>query len=291
MIAVLGASGQLGGLVAQGLADRGVRACALTRRQVKVPLPARYADLRDGGSLEAALGDVERLFLVTPHGPDQDLLEQAAIRAAVRAGVDRIVKISGGAASLGPNGPTPTAVAHWRSERAIEQTGLGFTFLRPSFLTQNVVERFAELVQAFGVLPSPFGTAPIAMVDARDVAACAIEALLADVADDRAWQLTGPAAVSTADIARGLGVRHLTIPSGLAARALRRRGADDFEVAHATRMAAYFASGADGATTDHVRRLTSRSPRPATELLHERAADFAPRTPLARLLTRSPTGG
>ena len=288
MIAVLGATGQLGGLVADGLARRDARACVLARRQVReLPLPARYADLRDDESTETALAGVERLFLVTPHGPDQDLLEQTAIRAALRAGVQRIVKVSGGAPSLGPNGPTSTAVAHWRSERLIEASGIGFTHLRPSFFAQNLVERFAGPVRMLGLLPSPMGTAPIAMVDARDVADCAVAALLKPDADNRAWQLTGPAAVSTADVARHLGVRHVSIPAAVASRALRRRGASPFEVAHAAAMARYFASGADGAVTDHVRRLTGRPARPVGALLDERADDFAAATPLAHLLTRS----
>lgn len=291
MIAVLGASGQLGGLVADGLARRGARACALVRRQVDgLPLTARYADLRDGQATEAALLGIERLFLVTPQRPDQDLLEQVAIAAALRAGVGRIVKVSGGAPSLGPNGPTATSVAHWRGERLIEASGLGYTFLRPSFFAQNLVERFADPVRTLGVLPSPMGAAPIAMVDARDVAECAVAALLADEPDHRAWQLTGPSSTSTVDVARHLGARHVSIPPALAGRALRRQGATPFDIAHATAMARYFASGADGTVTDHVRRLTGREPRPVTALLSEEAARFRPATPLAHLLT-SFTGG
>lgn len=288
MIAVLGATGQLGGLVAAGLVAGGVEACALVRREVDgLPLPVRHGDLADPGSLDAALSGVERLFLVTPHSPDQDLLEQHAVGAAYRAGVKRIVKISGGAPLLGPNAPTPTAVAHWRSERLIEETGLGFTFLRPSFFAQNLLERFGPPVRQLGLLPSPLGTAPIAMVDARDIAACAIAALTDPNPADAAWQLTGPAGVTIPQVAAHLGVRHLPVPVGVASRALRRGGASPFDVAHAARMAAYFASGADGVPTDHVFRLTGRGPRAVTELLDEHAACFRPATPLARILNRS----
>ncbi len=291
MIAVLGAGGQLGRLVAAGLADRGADAYALVRRTFNdLPLPSRHADLADPASLDAALSGMDRLFLVTPHGPDQDLLEEAAIAAAYRAGVQRIVKISGSAPSLGPNGPTTTAVSHWRSEQLIEATGFGFTFLRPSFFAQNLLERFAPQVRKLGVLPSPLGSAPIAMVDARDVAACAVAALVDPSPTDAAWQLTGPAGISLPEIAGHLGVRHLGVPAQLASSALRREGASAFDVAHAARMAQYFASGADGAPTDHVLRLTRQAPRPVTALLREHAADFTPATPLARILSRT-TGG
>ena len=291
MIAVLGATGRIGGLVAADLAERGTPTCALVRRpgRSSLPLPARAFDLpgtADPRALEAALGGVDRLLLVTPHGPDQDLLEAAAIAAAQRAGVRRIVKISGSPASLGPNGTTATAVAHWRGEQRIEASGLGFTFLRPSFFAQNVLDRFAPPVRALGVLPSPLGRAPIAMVDVRDVAACAVAALLDPDPTDSAWHLTGPAGVTIPDLAAHLGVRHVAVPARVAAAALRRGGASPFEVAHAARMATYFASGADGAPTDHVRRLIGQAPRPAAALLDEHAALFAPATPLARLFHR-----
>jgi uncharacterized protein YbjT (DUF2867 family) len=98
------------------------------------------ADLSAPATLAAAFDGVERLLLLTAHGPDQELHEAAALDAAVAAGVQRIVKISGGAPTLGPNGTTPTAVAHWRSEQRIERSGLDFTFLRPSFFMQNLLD-------------------------------------------------------------------------------------------------------------------------------------------------------
>lgn len=256
MIAVLGSTGTIGRHVAAGLAERDAAVRLLRRPD---------ADLREPASLRAALDGAEQLFLLTPHGPDQDLLEANAVDAAVDAGVRRVVKISGGAPSLGPNGPASTAVAHWRSERRIEESGLGFCFLHPSFLMQNL----AAMAPKAGLLLAPMGNSPIAMVDARDAAACAVAALL-DGGPDTAWHVTGPAGVTFADVARAMGVRYVNVPPRLAAKALRRRGASAFEVDHAVRMAAYFASGADGAPTDAVRRLTGRAPRTVQQFLNEK---------------------
>lgn len=257
MIAVLGSTGTIGRHVAAGLAERDAAVRLLRRPD---------ADLRDPSSLRAALDGTEQLFLLAPHGPDQDLLEANAVDAAVDAGVRRIVKISGGAPSLGPNGPSSTAVAHWRSERRIEDSGLGFCFLRPSFLMQNL----ATMAPKAGLLLAPMGSAPIAMVDARDVAACAVAALLDETAADQAWHVTGPAGVTFKDVARALGARYVDVPPRLAAAALRRRGASPFEADHAVRMAAYFATGADGAPTDAVRRLTGHAPRTLQQFLNEK---------------------
>jgi hypothetical protein len=53
-------------------------------------------------------------------------------------------------------------------------------------------------------------------------------------------------------------------------------------------MAAYFASGADSAATDHVLRLTGRAPRSIEAFLDEHASAFSPTTRLARALSPAP---
>ena len=288
MIAVLGATGRVGRHVAAGLAAAGVEACALVREpdRAELPLPTRPADLRRPETLPTAFAGAERLLLLTPHVPDQEQLEAAAINAAVTAGVTRIVKISGGAATLGPNGTTPTAIAHWRSEQRIERSGLEFSFLRPSFYMQSLLDAIGPTLARTGLLVAPFGIAPIAMVDASDVAACAVAELLAEAPAHRAWQLTGPRAVTLDGIATHLGVRFLRVPPRVAANALARQGLEAAEIEHALRMAAYLASGADGAVTDHVSRLTSGAPRGIEDFLDEHRATFAPTTGLARILHR-----
>jgi len=287
MIAVLGATGRVGQHVATGLAAAGVPARALVRNpaSVDLPLESLRADLHRPDTLPTALRGVERLLLLTPHVPDQDLLEAAAVDAAAAAGVRRIVKISGGPATLGPNGTTATATAHWRSEQRIDRSGLEFAFLRPSVFMQNLLETAAPGVSRTGLLTAPFGDAPIAMVDARDVAACAVASLLDDRPLHAAWHLTGPRPVTYPAIAARLGVRHAKVPPTVTAAALRRRGLPAPAVEHALRMAAYLAAGADGAVTDHVLRLTGAPPRSIEAFLADHRDAFAPATRVARLLS------
>jgi NAD(P)H dehydrogenase (quinone) len=291
VIAVLGATGRIGRHVVEALADQPVEAIALVRQPEggELPIPARRGDFCDPASIRAALDGVTRLFLLSPRGPDQDLFEQATIRAAVAVGVERIVKISGSAASLGPSGTTSTGTAHWRSEQRIEQAGIGFSFLRPSYFQQNLLATVATTVARTGVLLSPFSHAPIAMIDVRDIAACAVAELINPRPIDQAWQLTGPRGVTFDELATRLGVRYLAIPPRAAAIALANQGYSASEVEHALRMAAYFAAGVDGAATDHVQRLTGRPPRAVDALLGEHRDLFAPSTVLAPLLSRTTT--
>ncbi|WP_354701740.1 NAD(P)H azoreductase [Paraconexibacter sp. AEG42_29] len=291
MIAVLGATGRVGRHVAAALSGQPLPARALVRRPdaADVPLPTVAADLADAASVRAALEGATRLFLLTPHGPDQDLLEAVAVSAAADAGVQHVVKVSGGAASLGPSGTTATATAHWRSEQRIEQSGMGFTFLRPSFFQQNLLTAVASVVARTGLLVAPFGRSPIAMVDVRDVAASAVAALTDPDPLDQAWTLTGPRGVTFDDVAALIGVRYVPVPPRAAGRTLRRRGASAHEADHAVRMAAYFAAGCDGTPTGHVRQLTGRAPRPVSTLLAEHRGCFTSPLPpaLARVLSRT----
>jgi uncharacterized protein YbjT (DUF2867 family) len=265
MIGLLGATGTIGSRVAALLGEQDAAVRCLVRDPSRVHAAAVRVDLRDPDSLRRGIEGCDQLFLLTAHSPDQDLHEAAAVDAAVAAGIRRIVKLSGGAPSLGPNGPASTAVSHWRSERRIEESGLSFCFLRPSFLMQNI----AGLQPVGRLLPAPISDAPIAMIDARDVARCAVAALLEPDAPDQAWHLTGPAGVTFSTVARSLGLRYVQVPPSLAARAMKRRGASAFEIEHALRMARYFSSGADGTPTDSVARLTGRAPASLNDYLQQ----------------------
>lgn len=259
MIAVLGGTGTIGRELASQLSERGVPARAVVRSTDawNLPLDATLGDLHDRQSLERAFDGANDLFLLTPSGPDQDEMEQNALAAALAAGVKRIVKISGGAPTLGPNGTTSTAVTHWQSEQRIEASGIKFQFLRPSFLMQNIL----GLPVIGGLMPAPMGNGPIAMVDARDVASCAAALLTRDDDPNGAWQLTGPTSVTFADAAKAHGVRYVSVPPRIARLGLKRRGTSPFEIDHSIRMARYFASGADGSPTGDVEALTGRRPR------------------------------
>ncbi|MFA4926893.1 MAG: NAD(P)H-binding protein [Patulibacter sp.] len=279
MIALLGATGRIGRPVAHLLHERGLPVRALVRDPATagLPVPTVAADLRDPASLRAALRGCERLFLLTPHGRDQDLLEAAAIDAAIAVGVAGIVKISGGAASLSPNGPTSTAVGHWRSEGRIEDSGLEFAHLRPPFLMQNLLEQVAPVARKTGVVVGPFADEPIAMVDAEDVAACAVALLAAPTLGRAGYTITGPRPVTHREIARALNARIVRLPLGVTAAALRARGETPWAIDHAVRMAAFLRSGAAAAPTDAVRRLTGRPAVPIEQFLIRHGEAFSRR--------------
>ena len=87
----------------------------------------------------------------------------------------------------------------------------------------------------------------------------------ANKVENRGYADNGIAAFK--DAAAELGARYVNVPPRLAAAALRMHGASPFEIDHSLRMSAYFATGADGAPTDHVRRVTGRPARSLDDFL------------------------
>ena len=141
MILVTGATGKVGREVVRQLAAESVPARALVRDPTRVSflrLPGIEivgGDLASPGTLPPAFEGVEAVFLATPAAPDQVELQSNALEAARRAGARRIVKVS---VAGGPDAGTQIGRWHWATEKQIEASGLGFTFLRPTLYMQQM---------------------------------------------------------------------------------------------------------------------------------------------------------
>src|SRR4029453_8315612 len=101
-------------------------------RRLPQGVPAGQGDLNQAASLDAAFDGAEGAFLLS--GYDDDGL----VAAMKRGGVRRVALLSSSAA---PTGDLTNAVAayHIRSERAIEESGLRWTFLRPNTFMSNTL--------------------------------------------------------------------------------------------------------------------------------------------------------
>ncbi|WP_326667915.1 SDR family oxidoreductase [Streptomyces sp. NBC_01257] len=287
MILVTGATGSIGRHLVRRLRELRVEFTALVRDADKGrALGCRYVvgDLDDPGSVAAALVGVDRLLLnsagaaPTADGAPQPMIAQqkAVIDAAVRAGVTRIVKVSvwhahrGGRLAEG---------AHWEIEQHLKASGVDWSLLQPSGFMQNFLTG-AGTFSDDGSLIAAAPDAPVSYVDCYDIAACAASLLTEDGGTGRAFVLTGPEALTMAEIAgqlspvlgRPVGIVSLG-PDAMALR-LRTLGvpaqfADD--VAH---LWAEVATGSLAGTTREVENLTGREPRTFAQFLHANRAAF-----------------
>ena len=135
-------------------------------------------------------------------------------------------------------------------------------------------------VRTQGMLFAPVGTARISMIDPADVAAVAARALTEDGHDGRDYVLTGPAAVSYADVAQaaaaasGRRVDYADIPPEAAIEAMTGAGVPAFAAQQIVAVFAELRRGVQSETTDAVRRVTGRDPRSVTDWFAEHAAAF-----------------
>jgi uncharacterized protein YbjT (DUF2867 family) len=87
---------------------------------------------------------------------------------------------------------------HRAGEEAIRDSGLGWTFLRPTGFMSNALN-WAPMITADQIVHAPFAAGRAAVVDPADIAAVAAACLTHDGHDDRVYELTGPEPLSPAD--------------------------------------------------------------------------------------------
>jgi NAD(P)H dehydrogenase (quinone) len=274
LIAVTGATGGLGGRVARRLAAAGAAQRLVVRDPDRAPaLPgaevarARY---EDPGTVRAALTGVDTLLFVsaTEH-PDRIGLHRGAIDAAEQAGVRRIVYTS----FLGAAADATFTFArdHWHTEQRIRGTGVAFTFLRDS-LYQDVLPYFA----GDGTIRGPAGDGRFGPVTRDDIAEVATAVLLNPGHEGRTYDLTGPAAVTMAEIAEDLAqaagrpVRYHAENLDEAYGSRAHLGAPRWEVDGWVSTYAAIAAGELDCVTDAVATVTGR---PATSFAEFLAAN------------------
>jgi NAD(P)H dehydrogenase (quinone) len=200
-ILLTGVTGQVGGAAVRALGPAGLRVLA------REPLELGGAEVAvgsfdDGDSLRRALDGVDVLFLTGRDNPDQVAQHLRVLEVAAERGVAHVVKLS----ALGARAGSPVALMRWHAavEDALRGSSLAWTFLRPHLYMQNLL-RFAGDVAAGGRLAAPMGDVRFPLVDTRDVGA-AVATVLRDPAAHAGatYALTGPAAVTYADVAAAL---------------------------------------------------------------------------------------
>jgi uncharacterized protein YbjT (DUF2867 family) len=158
-------------------------------------------DMNDPGTLSPAFEGVDRIYLLTPSLADQTPQVENLVDAAVTADVKHIVRHSAlGAGTADP--PYSLAANHNTAEDIVAEAGIATTFVRPTAFMQNLLND-AESVHEQSAIYSPVGH-PVAYVDARDVAAVAATVLTGESHDGEAYPVTGPEAITHADIVAAL---------------------------------------------------------------------------------------
>jgi len=273
LIAVTGATGHVGGLVAHDLARAGARLRLVVRSAARAPqLPGAEVTVASYGNLEAsvdALDGVDVLLMVSA-AESVDRLDQhrTFIDAAARAGVRHVVYTSFLGAA--PDATFTLARDHWATEEHLRAVGIPHTILRDSFY----LDFLPNLAGPDGVIRGPAGDGVLGAVARADVARVAAHVLLAPHEHAGAtYELTGREALSLADAAhiltevtgRETTYHPETVEEAYASRA--SYGAPDWQVDAWVSTYTAIAAGEMALVTDTVERLTGRRPATLRELL------------------------
>lgn len=280
---VTGASGHLGRRVVELLLDSGTpNLIAATRKPDGLTdltargVELRKADFDDPASLEAAFAGVDRLLIISTDAlgtPGQRQRQhKAAVEAAVKAGVKHIVYTS--MANPEPDSPIPFAPDHLATEQAIESSGIPFTILRINWYAEYF---FVSLPPAlkFGKWLTSAGEGRTAYVAREDVARAAAAALSAGTAQSRRLDITGPQALTPAEIVDlvndifGSNIALVPVDDEALANNLAAAGTPAPLAELVVAMERNSREGRVGAVSDAVEQLTGKPPHSLREFLAE----------------------
>lgn len=283
-ILVTGATGTIGSQVVKAL--RGatgftVRAAVRSAEKAKalaganvVPVDFDYAD---EAAVAKALAGANAVFLVTPFVPDQVEIATKFVGAAKKAGVSKIVKLS----AIGVEAEPGIQLGRWHraSEKAIEASGIPFTFLRPNNFFENFVGYYPP--DANGNIYLPLGDAKVSFVAGADIAAVAKVALTERGHEGKAYDITGGEAFGVADAAKAIGeatgrtVRYVDVPEEAARSGMTSAGMPGWMVEAMMELHAIDKAGYAAGVSDAVQKLTGRTPIAFPAFAKENAARWA----------------
>jgi uncharacterized protein YbjT (DUF2867 family) len=290
-VAVTGATGHVGGVLARRLRARGVAVRAIGRSADRLrPLMAEGAESHVGSVEDAAFltrvftGATAVFAMIPPdyttpdHRAYQRQVGDTLASAIEKAKVPRVVSLSSVGADL-DSGNGPIAGVHDLEKRLEAVPGLHALHLRPAYFMENHLQNIG-LIKAKGIAGSPLkGDLSMATIATRDIGAVAAEVLAAPSFTGRSFrELLGPRDYTMGQATRILGqaighpeLPYVEFPYDQARQALTAMGLSPD-------VARLFVEMAEGFNTGRIRPIQGRKPETTTPTtLEQFAADtFAP---------------
>jgi uncharacterized protein YbjT (DUF2867 family) len=229
MILVTGASGLVGGEVVRQLSVQNVPVHALVRDPGRAPdlasLPGVQVVTGDLGrpeTLGPALEDVGQAVLISSSDASMAEVQDSFIDTAAKAGVGHVIKLSGIVPGL--DSPFRFARMHAEIEEHLAVSGMTYTMLRAGEFMQAYFRQIPNIT-ARRELRLPMAGQRIASIDVADIAAVAVRVLAGTGHENQTYPITGPQALSMAEVAAilseviGTPIRYVDVPPEAARQA------------------------------------------------------------------------
>ena len=274
MIAVTGATGQLGQLVINALLKTVAASeiVALVRDPAKAQalsdkgVQVRRGDYNDKAALDRALQGVEKLLLISSSEVGQRTSQHRnVIEAANAADVQLIAYTSLLHADTSPLG---LAAEHVETEKLLADSGLAYALLRNGWYSENYLASVPAALQ-HGLFIGSAGEGKIASATRADYAEAAARVLTLDDQAGRVYELAGDDAWTLSDLCASLSalsgntVAYQNLSEADFAAALMGAGLPE---GFAKLLADSDAGAAKGGLFDDGRQLSTLIGRPTTPL-------------------------
>jgi uncharacterized protein YbjT (DUF2867 family) len=290
-IHVTGGDGNIGREVLRQLLSKGddlrivggVQSIAKSKSKGKGPEDRELVemDYNTPETVEAALKDIDKLFLLTPTHPKMTDFTRNLVNAAKEGRVKHIVKLSHIRADYGEEPKINIIRLHSQAEKIIEESDIPFTFLRPNFFMQNFVNFYLGKNQSSIYLPA--GDGKVSFVDVRDIAAVAVQALTnnkSNTHSQKAYTITGPESISYGEAAGilseyiGRRISYVNITEDDAGKLIKAMGMNDWHTNILLELLKLSRDGYLSNISSAVEDVTGRKPIPFSQFAEDHALAF-----------------
>ncbi len=195
-ILVTGSTGNVGSRLVQRLAELGQSVRAFTRKGERTKFGSEVevaeGDFNDVDSLRQAMRGVSKMYLLSA-GHDLPKHEANAIDAAKEARLELVVKHSIAGAQW-----KAVEMGRWHraGEERLEASGLPYVFLRNAAFATNALG-WTPTIKAQNTVYGALGETALPVIDPTDIAAAAAVVLTTPGHEGKAYDLSGPAAITT----------------------------------------------------------------------------------------------
>jgi uncharacterized protein YbjT (DUF2867 family) len=273
-VLVLGGTGKTGTEVAEALSSRSDVHVRVASRH---PPPASRAnvlavrfDWDDEATWPAAIADANAVYLVKPKTADPAKTVASCLTHC--RDVERLVLLSEIAADK-----QDASADELRVEKVVEASPFLWTILRPNWFMQNFATPsfFGDAIRIQHSVTLPTSGQPISFVDTRDIAACAVVALLENRHAGKHYTLTGPQSLTVANALEQIGsvagyeVSHIDPPLSEYLAKSAQAGTAPAVISYYRRVYSNIANGFDSVVTGDVEKLTGRKPSSFADFVQE----------------------
>jgi len=264
-----------------------VRSAAKAERFSALPkVEIVEGDMARPETLTGALRGVDRAMLISSSDPAMLEVQSNFIEEARKAGVKYVVKLSGIMPDL--DSPFRFARMHGEIERRLEDSGMAFTHLRAGEFMHAYFRQVPSIV-ARGALFLPMEDARIASIDIRDVAEVAATVLTSPGHEGKIYPLTGPEALSMAEVAEKLStatgkrIRYVNVASEEAKRAQLAAGVPPFTADALAELFAERRRGKEAQVSPIIQTIFGWQPTSFDEFAMRHAAIFRGEQPAPKV--------